>query len=401
MRGARVGRVGQECGLRLFRPQRDGGEASESGQGNAHAGHLNGWGRCAFHGVVWSVAVAEPVSHPPAPEAAPVTPMLRQYHEAKAQARDALLLFRLGDFFELFYEDARIAAQVLGITLTSRAKGDDRVPMAGVPHHAAKAYVARLVAAGHKVAICDQMEVPGPGTKLVKREIVRLVTPGTLVDDDALAARDPLWLAALALDGARAAVALLDASTGELRALPPGTFEDALDELSRARPREVLVPEDFGRTAEVRRASGALRLEPRPFQDGASSEQLLKRHLGLATLDGFGLRDPLSIQAVAEALAYLQQTQRSLAQHVVRVQVEQPSRLLWIDPGAVQNLELFRGPDGRRTETLLSTVDRTLTAAGGRMLARWLSAPLLELDSIRARQDAVEEMSQAAVLREE
>src|SRR5205814_4587199 len=153
-------------------------------------------------------AVAELVSHA---RAEPATPMLRQYHEAKAQARDALLLFRLGDFFELFYEDARIAAQVLGITLTSRAKGDDRVPMAGVPHHAAKGYVARLVAAGHKVAICDQMEVPGPGTKLVKREIVRLVTPGTLVDDDALAARDPLWLAAVAVDGARAAVALLDA----------------------------------------------------------------------------------------------------------------------------------------------------------------------------------------------
>ena len=327
--------------------------------------------------------------------------MLRQYHEAKAQARDALLLFRLGDFFELFYEDARIAAQVLGITLTSRAKGDDRVPMAGVPHHAAKGYIARLVAAGHKVAICDQMEVPGPGTKLVKREIVRLVTPGTLVDDDALDARAPLWLASVAFDGERAALALLDASTGELRALPPVTFEGALDELSRVRPREVLLPEEFSRTDDVRRASGALRIEPRSFRDAGSAEQLLKRHLGLGTLDGFGLRDPLLMQAVAEALSYLQETQRSLAQHVVRVQVEQPSRLLWIDPGAVQNLELFRGPDGRKTGTLLATVDRTLTAAGGRMLARWLAAPLLELDSIRARQDAVEELSLASVVREE
>src|SRR5436853_117466 len=122
-------------------------------------------------------AVAEPVSHVRAAE--PATPMLRQYHEAKAQARDALLFFRLGDFYELFYDDARIAAQILGITLTSRAKGEDRIPMAGVPHHAARAYVARLVAAGHKVAICDQMEVPGPGKQLVRREIVRLVTPRT------------------------------------------------------------------------------------------------------------------------------------------------------------------------------------------------------------------------------
>src|SRR3954447_18025917 len=137
-------------------------------------------GRRACRGIC--DAVAEPVSQVPAADAA-ATPMLRQYHEAKAQARDALLFFRLGDFYELFYEDARIAAQVLGITLTSRAKGDDRVPMAGVPPPSARGYIARLVGAGYKVAICDQMEQPGPGVKLVKREIVRMVTPGTLVDE--------------------------------------------------------------------------------------------------------------------------------------------------------------------------------------------------------------------------
>ncbi|HEY6909544.1 MAG TPA: DNA mismatch repair protein MutS [Myxococcales bacterium] len=327
--------------------------------------------------------------------------MLRQYHDAKAQARDALLFFRLGDFYELFYEDARIAAQVLGITLTSRAKGDDRVPMAGVPHHAARAYVARLVAAGHKVAICDQMEVPGPGKQLVKREIVRLVTPGTLVDEDALEAREPLWLAAVAAQGDEVAVALLDASTGELRALPAGSLQAALDELSRVRPREVLVAEGSALADAVRRASFGARVEERSFRDRAGAEQLLKRHLGVATLDGFGLRDALAAQASAEALSYLQETQRSAARHVVRISVTQPERQLVLDPGAVQNLELFRGPDGRKTGTLLSVVDRTLTSAGGRLLARWLSAPLLELSEIRARQDAVEELSQAAVLREE
>ncbi|HZX96116.1 MAG TPA: DNA mismatch repair protein MutS [Myxococcales bacterium] len=327
--------------------------------------------------------------------------MLRQYHEAKTQARDALLFFRLGDFYELFYDDARIAAQILGITLTSRAKGEDRVPMAGVPHHAARAYVAKLVAAGHKVAICDQMEVPGPGKQLVKREIVRLVTPGTLVDEEVLEAREPLWLAALAAFEGQAAVALLDASTGELRALPAGPLQDALDELSRVRPREVLVPEDFAEREAVRRASGAARLEARPFRDRAGAEHLLKRHLAVATLDGFGLREGLGMQAAAEALAYLQETQRSAARHVVRIAVEQPAKQLFIDPGAAQNLELFRGPDGRKTGTLLSVVDRTLTAAGGRLLARWLSAPLLELAAIGARQDAVEELSQAAVRREE
>jgi len=345
--------------------------------------------------------VAEPVSHLPAEAAPPTTPMLRQYHEAKAQARDALLLFRLGDFYELFYDDARVAAQILGITLTSRAKGEERIPMAGVPHHSSKGYIARLVAAGHKVAICDQMEVPGPGKQLVRREIVRLVTPGTLLDEEALEARDPLWLAAVACEKDRAAVALLEASTGELRALPSGSLQSALDELSRVRPREVLVPEESTLPEAIRRASGAVRVEPRAFRDPQGAAQALKRHLGVATLDGFGLRDELSIQAAAEALAYLQETQRTPAKHVVRVVAEQPSQLLFIDPGAVQNLELFRGPDGRRTGTLLSVIDRTLTAAGSRLLARWVSAPLLDLAAIRARHDAVEELCQAAVRREE
>src|SRR4051812_30616433 len=177
-------------------------------------------------------AVAELVSHAPAEPSPPSTPMLRQYHEAKAQARDALLFFRLGDFYELFYEDARVAAQLLGITLTSRAKGEDRIPMAGVPFHAAKQYVARLVAAGYKVALCDQVEVPGPGKQLVRREIVRLVTPGTVFDEDD--AREPVWLGALAVEDERGALALLDASTGELRALQPGSFDSILDELQRA-----------------------------------------------------------------------------------------------------------------------------------------------------------------------
>src|SRR2546427_354669 len=198
----------------------------------------------------------------------------------------------------------------------------------------------------------------------------------------------------------RAGVALLDASTGELRALPEGSVEEALDELARVGPREVLVS-DEQISAAARQASGAVRAETRSFRDAEGAEQFLKRHLGVATLDGFGLRDPLSIEAAAEALAYLQETQRSAAKHVVRVAVEHPARQLWIDPGAVQNLELFRGPDGRRSGTLLSVVDGTLTASGGRLLSRWLAAPLIDLTAIRTPQDAVEELSQAAVLREE
>lgn len=351
-----------------------------------------------------------PAPAPPDP-GAPTTPMLRQYAEAKAQAKDALLFFRLGDFYELFYDDARVAAALLGITLTARSKGEDRVPMAGVPYHAARGYVARLVAAGHKVAICDQMEAPGPGKTIVRREIVRLVTPGTLLDDEALEARTPLLLAALAAGEASkgalpaAALALLDASTGELRALPAMAWEAALDELTRARPRELLVSEALAATPlaeQARKASGALRVEPRPFRDEASAEHHLRAHLGLATLDGLGLgREPLPVIACAEALAYVQETQRSAARHVVRVQVERPASFLWLDPSAVKNLELFEGPDGRRQGTLVSVLDRTQTAAGGRLLARWIGAPLLDLQAIAARQDAVEELCGKSVVRED
>ncbi|GAC1338236.1 MAG: DNA mismatch repair protein MutS [Myxococcales bacterium] len=337
--------------------------------------------------------------------------MLRQYAEAKAQAKDALLFFRLGDFYELFYDDARLAAQALGITLTARSKGEDRVPMCGVPYHAARGYVAKLVALGHKVAICDQLEAPGPGKQLVRREIVRLVTPGTLVDDEALEAREAMVLAAVALapagEGAqpKAALAFLDASTGELRALPALPWDEALDELARARPREVLVPDELLGTAgaeALRKASGALRLEGRAFRDPGGAAVFLQRHLGVATLDGFGFGgEPLSAAAAAEALSYLQETQRSAARHVVRLALSRPTQALWIDPSAVRNLELFRAPDGRRTGTLLALLDRTHTAAGGRLLSAWLSAPLVDLVQIAARQDAVEELFGASVLREE
>ena len=209
--------------------------------------------------------------------------MLRQYQEAKAQAKDALLFFRLGDFYELFYDDARIAAQLLGITLTSRAKGEDRIPMAGVPHHASKGYIARLVAAGHKVALCDQIEEPGPGKQLVRRAIVRLVTPGTFFDEED--SREPVWLCAVALEEARAAVALLDSATGELRALQPGSVESALDELQRARPRELLLAEVLlGTPLEeaVRKASGAVHVEGRVPRGPAEAQRFLQRHLETA-----------------------------------------------------------------------------------------------------------------------
>src|SRR5437868_2728655 len=324
-------------------------------------------------------AVAEPVSHLPAEASAPVTPLPRQYHEAKGQARDALLFFRLGDFYELFYDDARLAAQLLGITLTSRAKGEDRIPMAGVPYHAAKAYVAKLVAAGYKVALCDQVEVPGPGKQLVRREIVRLITPGTVFDEDD--AREPIWLGALAVEEGSAALALLDASTGELRALQPGSFDSILDELQRARPRELLVAEELLGTTQAEalsRASGAVRLEGRAAR-GAAGSRMLARWLAAP------LADPAAIAARQDAVEELSQAavaREELSEELKGVlDLERLLGRLAVGQGSPRDLGGLRASLGR-----MPALSRRLSACASVRL-RQLAPPLAALGEVTALLD--------------
>src|SRR5678815_4878443 len=199
-----------------------------------------------------STATARTVSADEQPADVPVTPMIRQYLDAKARAGDAFLFFRLGDFYELFFEDAVRAAEILGITLTARSKGADRVPMCGVPFHAARRYLARLLEAGHKVAICEQVEAPGSGPGIVRREIVRIVTPGTVLDEDVLDATRAAWLVAVSAgDGANGA-ALLDVSTGDFRAFQGPSLSALLEAVAAHEPREVLLPSDA--SAAVRTA---------------------------------------------------------------------------------------------------------------------------------------------------
>src|SRR5262249_49901562 len=201
---------------------------------------LEGGGAGAVEGS--AAATARTVSGDEQPADTPVTPMIRQYLDAKARAGDAFLFFRLGDFYELFFEDAVRAAELLGITLTARSKGPDRVPMCGVPFHAARRYLARLLEGGHKVAICEQVEAPGSGPGIVRREIVRIVTPGTVLDEGVLDAARAAWLVALSAgDGAHGA-ALLDVSTGDFRALQGPSLPALLEAVAAHEPREVLLP---------------------------------------------------------------------------------------------------------------------------------------------------------------
>ncbi len=331
------------------------------------------------------------------------TPMMRQYLDTKSRFPDAILFFRLGDFYEMFFDDALAASQALQITLTSRSKGDDRVPMCGVPYHAARGYVAKLLEKGFKVAICDQVEEPGR-SQIVRREVTRVVTPGMVLDDQVLDPREPSYLAAVALGEGGAGVALLDASTGELRLGEVRDDQRLVDELRRASAREILFSDAAppARADAIALAVGAPAAR-RPAQEYERAEEKLRRHLGVATLDGFGVQDlPLGLGAAAAALAYLTETQRATPRHVDRLSRLAVDDALLLDEATRTNLELERTiSGGRRKGTLLALLDRAVTSQGGRRLAEWLRYPLTDVAAIGARLDAVEELVASQVARED
>lgn len=325
----------------------------------------------------------------------------------KAQHPTALLFFRLGDFYELFFDDAVKASELLQITLTSRAKGLDRVPMCGVPHHAARRYIARLIDAGQRVAICEQLTLPGKG--IVKRDVVRVVTPGMVLDDDVLEAKENNFLVAVVpgLEDADWGAALIDASTGEFVALQPGSFELIADEASRASPREVLVPE--GRETEIEPLLRVFAKRPAVATLGADAfdvkrgRQLLLAHFGVQSLEGFGLEQGgASLGAAGAALRYVKETQKSAAGHIDRISLQSRGGALVIDEATRANLELIKTlKDGARSGSLLGVLDRSATSLGARKLARWLTTPLADVRAIAARHDAVQELFDKAAQREE
>ena len=336
--------------------------------------------------------------------AQPATPMMRQYLETKARYPDAILFFRLGDFYEMFFEDALRASEALQITLTSRSKGDDRVPMCGVPYHAARGYVAKLLERGFKVAICDQVEEPGK-SQIVRREVTRVVTPGMVLDDQMLDPREPSFLGAVALGDAGGGLALLDASTGQLACGEVASDERLADELARAGVRELLLARSAATTARGEALARAVGAPVATCEDEALSraDERLRRHLGVATLDGFGVGGlSLGLAAAAAAVAYLAETQRAAPRHVDRLSRIATEEVLLVDESTRANLEVERTlSGGKRRGSLLGLLDRTLTALGGRRLAEWLRYPLLDLAAIEARLDAVEALAGPAVLRDE
>src|ERR1700723_321576 len=339
----------------------------------------------------------------------PTTPLMRQYHAVKKQYPAALLLFRLGDFYELFYDDAVVASKILQITLTSRNKEKDQaVPMCGVPYHAAENYITRLIRAGHKVAICEQMEQPGPGKKIVRREIVRVLTPGTASGSGLIEAKENNYLAAVARSGPRAGapgavarttesvvgLAFVDLSTGEFRAT-----------------------EFLGDTADVKLRDELGILRPR--------EILLARPVTLfpvATLEGFGLDGHSYATAASGALVhYLRETSAIGArsaedsaavpsmrpsgaglEHIDRIVFYEQQNALVLDAVTTRNLELIEPSTGDdASATLLRAIDETATGMGARLLRSWIVRPEISLMEINARLDAVVELRSRTMVREE
>jgi len=332
---------------------------------------------------------------------------MRQYLDAKAQHRDAILLFRMGDFYEMFYEDALVASRALELTLTSRSKdtGGGAIPMCGVPFHAVDGYIARLVKKGFRVAICDQVEDPRKAKGIVRREVVRVVSPGTLTDSSYLDEREPAFLMALAPLAQNIGAALLDLSTGEFTAAEyagADGLQALADELTILHPREIVIPAINGYDSVKSAAAWPMlagagvpitAVDAWAFEPETARRSLLDQ-LRTGGLEGFGLDSRhAAVSAAGALLHYLRTTQKVDLAHVRQVTYRQRADALLIDPTTLKHLEILNGSDGGREGSLLAELDRTMTSIGSRMLRAWLLRPLVGIEAIRDRLDAVEELA--------
>jgi len=335
--------------------------------------------------------------------------MMAQYHQVKKEFPHALVFFRLGDFYEMFFDDAVLASRELEITLTARNKEKGQsVPMCGVPYHAADGYIAKLIRKGYKVAVCDQVERPRPSQKLVRREVTRVVTPGTVSDGNLLEPHDNNFLTSLWIEAGGAGLASLDVSTGDFRITEfAGASANAMlqTELERLQPKEIIYPASW---SSKDLPFGSLVTAARtPTDDWVFAfdyaQRLLTEHFGVMSLDGFGCQGhQLAVAAAGAVLHYLKDTQKSSLSHIDRLQCYEMSESMALDATTVRNLELVQSLfDGSRQATLIGCLDRTSTGMGARLLKSWLLRPEIDLAEINQRLDAVAELKQQLIEREE
>jgi DNA mismatch repair protein MutS len=315
------------------------------------------------------------------------TPIRRQYLRIKQKYPEAIVLFRLGDFYEAFDEDAKLVSRELQIVLTSRSMGKgQRFPMAGIPHHALDSYLAKLINKGHKVAICEQLSDPKTSKGLVERDVVRVVTPGTVVEPNLLETKANNYLAAIVVEGERTGIAYVDITTSEF-ATTQLTADRALAELERLSPSEIIAPKDS--------ESPQLPAEPTKLDDRwfelETARQTLLDHFEVSSLEGYGCAHlPLAIRAAGAIIRYLEETQKGALGQLPKLSTYSTESFMVIDAQTRRNLELFQSSSlGTSSGSLLSVIDLTKTPMGGRLLKNWLGKPLLDIISLHQRQEAV------------
>jgi DNA mismatch repair protein MutS len=331
-----------------------------------------------------------------------ITPVRKQYLEIKRQHPEAIVFFRLGDFYETFDQDAEIAARELDLVLTGRNVGkNQRVPMAGVPHHAAEGYIAKLIEKGYKVALCDQV-----GTEtingLMPRDVTRVFTAGTLIEPGMLDASRNNFLASIVRDGERSGLAYADVSTGEFATTQLPTLRALNEELARLNPAELLLPDE--ELAFNGQETGVIPISRLPgwrFEEG-NAEQALLRHFGVSTLAGFGCEGkPLAIRAAGALVAYLLETQKGVIKQIQRLATYSVDRFMAIDSASRRNLELLESIDGSKSNSLLGVLDKTVTPMGKRLLRERISRPLIGVSDLENRLDEVEAFFQNGLQRAE
>ncbi len=327
---------------------------------------------------------------------------MKQFHHFKEKYPDAILFFRMGDFYETFYEDAKTCSRVLGLTLTSRSKGDNPIPLAGLPYHAVDGYLKKMIQAGYKVAVCEQVEDPKKAIGVVKRDVVRIVTPGTLTDDMLLETKEDNFLCAISIGAKDAAISWVDISTGHF--FVQGVAEnEVLDEVLRLGPKECLLPEMKGELFEaevkklatdIRQLAGAI-VTHRPgwYFDGYTAKATLLKHFGTKTLEGFGIDEGFEgVAAAGAVLEYLKETQKTAIDHISSIRLVERKAFLQVDQVSLRSLEVLRTIRSESSKgTLLESIDQTLTGMGSRMMRAWVCMPLCDVSAIELRQDAVAE----------
>ncbi|MFC1552056.1 DNA mismatch repair protein MutS [Candidatus Latescibacterota bacterium] len=329
-----------------------------------------------------------------------ITPVMQQYLDLKKEYDDAILFFRMGDFYEMFFEDAKTVSRVLGLTLTSRNKNQkDPIPMAGIPYHALNGYLTKMLRSGYKVAICEQTSLPGKSKGPVKREIVQVVTPGTAMNEEVLDSRSNNFLAAVSINGANVGIAMADLSTGEFLAGDLPEKKDWISELERINPAEVLLSENEPEEVE-KEIKNRLRGVMITYRDGWTfeknyAEDLIIDHFKIANLKGFGLEDSrYGISAAGGILSYLIETQKASLSHINVIKSYRPDETMFLDLKTRNNLELTTtlSGSGGSEGTLLNVIDYTTTSMGGRLLKSWIVNPLKDPEQIIRRHECIREL---------